>query len=130
MEQCSHVIQRHWWYYVTSRKRETNALRFVRRHGSQVHPGKKRFGHKRERKVIWVTFRPLQIQVPSQRRLQRAIIYMLGASNVQCVLCSVYFSAQLNKLRPILRFEFWHPVEHIFVPACSSVRKIHFQTFL
>ena len=43
----------------------------------------------------------------------------------QCVLCSVFFCAQLNKLRPILKFEFWYPIEHILVPACSSVRKIH-----
>ena len=41
------------------------------------------------------------------------------------VLCSVYFSAQPNKLRPILKFEFCYPNEHIFVAACSSVRKIH-----
>ena len=48
----------------------------------------------------------------------------------QFILCSVYFSAQLNKLRPILKFEFWYPIEHIVVPACSSVRKLHFFAFL
>ena len=47
----------------------------------------------------------------------------------QCVLSSVYISAQTNKLRPILKFEFWYPVEHIFVPACSSALKIHFLKF-
>ena len=47
----------------------------------------------------------------------------------QCVLCKVYFSAQPNKLRPILKFEKYYPVEHIFVPACSSARKIHFFKF-
>ena len=47
----------------------------------------------------------------------------------QCVLCSVYFSAQPNKLRPILKFKKYYPVEHIFVPACSSARKIHFFKF-
>ena len=52
-------------------------------------------------------------------------------SSAQCVLRSVYFSAQPNKVWPILKFEFWHPIEHIFVPACSSVRKVHFfLTFL
>ena len=45
---------------------------------------------------------------------------------VHCVLCKVYFSAQLNKLRLILKFEKYYPIEHIFVPACSSARKIHF----
>ena len=50
-------------------------------------------------------------------------------STAQCVLCSVYFSAQPNKLRPILKFKKYYPVEHIFVPACSSARKIHFWQF-
>ena len=36
--------------------------------------------------------------------------------------CSVYFPAQWNKLRPISKFEFWYPIEHIFAPACSNVR--------
>ena len=49
--------------------------------------------------------------------------------SAQCVVCKVYFSAQPNKLRPILKFEKYHPVEHIFVPACSSARKIHFFKF-
>ena len=44
----------------------------------------------------------------------------------QCVLCKVYFSAQLNKLRPILKFEKYIPIEHILVPACSSAREINF----
>ena len=35
----------------------------------------------------------------------------------QCVLCNVNFSAQLNKLRPILKFEKYYSIEHIFVPA-------------
>ena len=46
------------------------------------------------------------------------------------VLCSVYFSAQPNKLRPILKFEFCYPNKHIFAAACSSVRKVHVFTFL
>ena len=54
----------------------------------------------------------------------RIIIY-----NAQYVFCKVYFSAQPNKLRPILKFEKYFPVEHIFVPACSSARKIHFFKF-
>ena len=36
------------------------------------------------------------------------------------------FYVQPNKLRPILKFEFWYPIEHIFAPACSSGRKIHY----
>ena len=47
----------------------------------------------------------------------------------QYAFCKVYFSAQPNKLRPILKFEKYFPVEHIFVPACSSARKIHFFKF-
>ena len=50
-------------------------------------------------------------------------------SSAQCAFCKVYFSAQPNKLRPILKFRKYFPVEHIFVPACSSVRKIHFFKF-
>ena len=46
-----------------------------------------------------------------------------------CLLCKVYFSAQPNKLRPILKFKKYYPIEHIFVPACSSVLKIHFFKF-
>ena len=49
--------------------------------------------------------------------------------NAQYVFCKVYFSAQPNKLRPILKFRKYFPVEHIFVPACSSARKIHFFKF-
>ena len=48
----------------------------------------------------------------------------------QCVLCKVYFSAQPNKLRPILKFEKYYPIQqHIFVPTCLSARKIHFLKF-
>ena len=50
-------------------------------------------------------------------------------TNAQRVLCKVYFSARPNKLRPILKFKKYYPIEHIFVPACSSVRKIHFFKF-
>ena len=49
--------------------------------------------------------------------------------SAQCVRCKVYFSAQPNKLRPILKFKKYYPIEHIFVPACSSARKIHFFKF-
>ena len=47
----------------------------------------------------------------------------------QCVLCKVYFSAQSNKLRPILKLKKYYPIEHIFVPACLSAQKIHFFKF-
>ena len=50
-------------------------------------------------------------------------------TNALCAVRKVYFSAQPNKLRPILKFEKYYPVEHIFVPACSSARKIHFFKF-
>ena len=49
--------------------------------------------------------------------------------SAQYAFCKVYFSAQPNKLRPILKFRKYYPVEHIFVPACSSARKIHFFKF-
>ena len=45
--------------------------------------------------------------------------------SAQCVLCKVYFSVQPNKLRPILKLKKYYPIEHVFVPACSSARKIH-----
>ena len=47
----------------------------------------------------------------------------------QCAVRKVYFSAQPNKLKHILNFEKYYPIEHIFVPACSSARKIHFFKF-
>ena len=49
--------------------------------------------------------------------------------NAQYVFCKVYFSAQPNKLRYILNFDKYYSIEHIFVPACSSARKIHFFKF-
>ena len=52
-----------------------------------------------------------------------------GSSSAQCAVCKVYFSAQLNKLRPILNLKKYYPIQHIFVPACSSARKIHFFKF-
>ena len=47
----------------------------------------------------------------------------------QCVFCKVYFSAQPNNLKLILNFKKYYPIEHIFVPACSSARKEHFFKF-
>ena len=58
-----------------------------------------------------------------------ALQMFLQHTIAQCVLCKVYFSAQTNKLRPILKFEKYYSIEHIFVPACSSARKIHFFKF-
>ena len=56
--------------------------------------------------------------------------YTIGVHpNAQYVFCKVYFSAQPNKLRPILKFEKYYPIEHIFVPACSSAWKIIFFKF-
>ena len=62
-------------------------------------------------------------------RNNQIFLSYLVLSTAQCVLCKVYFSAQPNKLRPILRFEKYYPIEHIFVPACSSERKKHFLNF-
>ena len=47
-------------------------------------------------------------KTPGALRAQRA-------NTAQCVLCKVYFSAQPNKLRPILKFKKYYPIEHIFV---------------
>ena len=49
--------------------------------------------------------------------------------NAQCAVCKVYFSAQPNNLKLILNFQKYYPIEHIFVPACSSARKEHFFKF-
>ena len=50
-------------------------------------------------------------------------------NTAQCAVCKVYFSAQPNNLKLILNFQKYYPIEHIFVPACSSARKIHFFKF-
>merc|ERR1712016_132963 len=42
-------------------------------------------------------------------------------SSAQCVLCKVYFSAQPNKLRPILKFEKYYSIEQ-----CSMSENGHF----
>ena len=54
-------------------------------------------------------------------------LLLVGCVCVQCIcttaqyaFCKVYFSAQPNKLRHILNFDKYYPIEHIFVPACSS----------
>ena len=52
-----------------------------------------------------------------------------GWRTAQCVVCKVYFSAQPNNLKLIFNFEKYYPIEHIFVPACSSARKEHFFKF-
>ena len=57
------------------------------------------------------------------------LITIMVFSTAHCVLCKVYFSLQPNKLRPILKFEEYYPLEHIFVPAYLSARKIHFFKF-
>ena len=38
--------------------------------------------------------------------------------SVHCAVGSIYFGAQLDKLRPFLELEFWYPIEHII---CSSL---------
>ena len=50
-------------------------------------------------------------------------------TTAQCAVCKVYFSAQPNNLKPILNFQKYYPIEHIFVPACSIARKVHFFKF-
>ena len=55
--------------------------------------------------------------------------YTLDGTSALCAVRKVYFSAQPNKLRHILNFDKYYPIEHIFVPACSSARKIHFFKF-
>ena len=91
----------------------------------------------RKRKKRWVTQFWRKVRV---FRVFFGSIFLLGPgknwnillhpSTAQCAVDSVYFSAQPNKLRPILKFEVWYHIVHIFVPAYSSVRKLHFFTFL
>ena len=43
----------------------------------------------------------------------------------QCTMCCLgsMISSQPNKLRPVLKFVFWYPIQHIFVLACPIARK-------
>ena len=41
----------------------------------------------------------------------------------------VKYILQPNNLKPILKFQKYYPIEHIFFPACSSARKEHFFKF-
>ena len=66
---------------------------------------------------------------PSVKSYEQIKVFGSNRPIAQCVLCKVYFPAQPNKLRPILNFKKYYPFEHICVPACSSVRKIHFFKF-
>ena len=52
-----------------------------------------------------------------------------GWCTALCAVRKVYFSAQPNNLKLILNFQKYYPIEHIFVPACSSARKEHFFKF-
>ena len=54
------------------------------------------------------------------------VLSSLICSIALCAVRKVYFSAQPNNLKLILNFQKYYPIEHIFVPACSSARKIHF----
>ena len=45
-----------------------------------------------------------------------------------CTLCSIFFRAT-EQAQTYLKIKEYSPIEHIFVPACSSARKIHFFKF-
>ena len=87
----------------------------------------------------------------SRRRLQAAAVGLLlflfclaadklttwmfsshGLHTAQCILCKVYFSAQPNKLRPILKFEFDIPLNMCLsqlVRVCGKYICSHFCDF-
>ena len=71
-------------------------------------------------------------------RQKKETVLVLKASflfidtNAPCVLCSVYFSAQPNKLRPILKFEFGIPLNMCLsqlVRVCGKYICSHFCDF-
>ena len=45
-------------------------------------------------------------------RVVRIYIWIFPQDSAQYAFCKVYFSAQPNKLRPILKFEKYYPIEH------------------
>ena len=51
---------------------------------------------------------------------------------LQCTMCTLgsLSSSQPNKLRHILKFLSWYPIQHIFVPACSIARNSYKKMFL
>ena len=59
----------------------------------------------------------------------RAVTGRRCPHSAQCVLCKVYFSAQPNKLRPILKFKKILSYWTYICQACSSARKIHYFKF-
>ena len=63
-----------------------------------------------------VNFTTMTINATSILELVNYSVSDSMSSSAQCELCSVYFFAQPNKLRPILRFEFWYPIDHTFAP--------------
>ena len=52
--------------------------------------------------------------------------------SLQCTMCCLgsLSSSQPNKLRHILKFLSWYPIQHIFVPACSIARNSYKKMFL
>ena len=50
----------------------------------------------------------------------------------QCTMCNLFsiFFRATEQAQTYLKIWVWHPIKHVFVPACSSVRKVHLFTFL
>ena len=66
-------------------------------------------------------------ELPNNRERRFVTHSLVNHYNAQCVLCAVYFSRnRTSSDLCILKFEKYYPTEHIFVPACSSARKMHF----
>ena len=57
---------------------------------------------------------------------------LLHGGNAHCTMCCLcsLSSSQPNKLRHILKFVSWYPIQHIFVPACSIARNSYKKMFL
>ena len=55
--------------------------------------------------------------------------WLLDVQWTICILVSIFFRAT-EQAQTYLKIWVWHPIKHVFVPACSSVRKVHLFTFL
>ena len=66
----------------------------------------------------------------SVRRVSLQPLYQQAHYIAHCVHCAVYFSAQPNKLRPILKLEKYYPIEQLNIYLSQLVRVRGKYTFL
>ena len=85
-------------------------------------------GHFRETRSGCLLQQPLSIMMMHSDKFSHKK-YTDNIHRTMCTLFSIFFRAT-EQAQTYLKIWVWHPIKHVFVPACSSVRKVHLFTFL